>query len=68
MSAQRVPSGDLCGVRDHGHRRLKCGGLATATLDIETERGYVELAVCELHLAEVKASEDPIETARQWAS
>lgn len=66
--AEYEPSGDLCGVKDHGHRRLKCGGLATKTLDINTEHGYTELAVCELHLAEIRASDDPIELARTWVA
>jgi hypothetical protein len=69
---QRVASGDLCSVRDHGHRRLQCGGLQVGVADVPMERHGVpftiELALCELHWAEMHASADPIELARTWVA
>ena len=65
---QRVRSGDLCDVKDHGHRRLKCGGLSVGIADVPTDRGLVELALCELHWRELHESDDPIATARGWVA
>ncbi len=63
---QRVCSGDLCSVKDHGHRRLQCGGLQVGVADVPTDTGSVELALCELHWRELHAADDPIQTAREW--
>jgi hypothetical protein len=65
---QREPSGDLCGVRDHGHRRLRCGGLSVAILDVPADNGNVELAICQLHWDELHAADDPIQLARRWVA
>jgi hypothetical protein len=66
VATAREPIGDLCGVRDHGHRRLKCGGLEHRILDVPSDHGNVELHICELHYQELKASDDPIQLAREW--
>lgn len=58
----RIHTGDdLCGVGN-------CPNLQVAIADVPLHQTTVELPLCVDHYTEMHHSDDPIETARQWAN